>query len=341
MGQQQGALEGMVKTATNFWKNRPVLVTGADGIVGSWLIKQLLQDQAKVIAFIRDYKRQSELFLSGDIRRVKVVDGKLEDFKTIQFTIRRYKADTVFHLGAQTIVGIAQRDPRETFESNIRGTYNVLEACRWHPQLVKRIVVASSDKAYGAHRHLPYTEDMPLQGRFPYEVSKSCTDLLAQSYYHSYGLPLVVVRCGNIYGGGDLNFSRIVPGTIMAFLKRMPPIIRSDGKFVRDYIYVKDVCHAYMLVAEHLESKKLAGHSFNCSDETPMTVLDMVKNVARVMNCTKIKPEVLNQAHGEIRAQYLSATKIRRMLKWRPHYDLTQGLSETVDWYRKLASKSI
>ncbi len=324
----------------DFWNKRPVLVTGADGIVGSWLIKELLNHKANVVAFIRDHNRRSELFLSGDVKRIKVFDGKLEDPAAVEKAVRVHKPDTVFHLGAQTIVGAALKDPIEAFESNIRGSYYVLEACRLNSKIVRRVVVASSDKAYGEHKNLPYTEDMALQGHFPYEVSKSCADLLAQAYYHSYGLPVAVVRCGNIYGGGDLNFSRIVPGTIASFLKNERPIIRSDGKFIRDYIYVKDVCDAYLLVAEHLRSKKLAGHAFNCSDEKPLTVLEIVVAIARAMDRVHLKPKVLDQVFGEIHSQYLSARKIKRLLKWKPRYHLTQGLLETVDWYREFSSRS-
>lgn len=332
-------MEGLVMPV-DFWNKRPVLVTGADGIVGSWLIKELLNHKANVVAFIRDHNRRSELFLSGDVKRIKVFDGKLEDPAAVEKAVRVHKPDTVFHLGAQTIVGAALKDPIEAFESNIRGSYYVLEACRLNSKIVRRVVVASSDKAYGEHKNLPYTEDMALQGHFPYEVSKSCADLLAQAYYHSYGLPVAVVRCGNIYGGGDLNFSRIVPGTIASFLKNERPIIRSDGKFIRDYIYVKDVCDAYLLVAEHLRSKKLAGHAFNCSDEKPLTVLEIVVAIARAMDRVHLKPKVLDQVFGEIHSQYLSARKIKRLLKWKPRYHLTQGLLETVDWYREFSSRS-
>ncbi|MEI7998471.1 MAG: NAD-dependent epimerase/dehydratase family protein [Candidatus Omnitrophota bacterium] len=333
-------MENMVKMTSKFWNKRPVLVTGGDGIVGSWLIKALLQRQAKVIAFIRDHNKNSELFLSGDVKRIKVFDGKLEDFEALKKVIRLHKPDTVIHLGAQAIVGTAQLYPLETFESNIRGTYNLLEACRLNSKIVRRVVVASSDKAYGHHKSLPYTEDMSLQGHFPYEASKTCTDLLAQTYFHSYALPVAVLRCGNIFGGGDLNYSRIVPDTIKSLLMKKSPIIRSDGKFIRDYIYVKDVCIAYLLVAEHLQEKKLAGQAFNCSNEKPLTVLEIVKAITKIMKCEDIKPKILNQAFGEIRSQYLSAKKIRKVLKWQSQYDLTQGLSETIEWYREFLKKS-
>ncbi len=316
-----------------FWKSRPVFVTGSDGIVGSWIIKDLLARKSKVVALVRDHNPRSELFLSQDIKRITVIDGRLQDLPLLSSTLKRYKIDTVFHLGAQAIVGEALRKPLETFESNIRGTAHVLEACRGQKS-VQRIVVASSDKAYGAHKDLPYTENMPLQGKFPYEVSKSCADLLAQSYAHSYALPVAIVRCGNIFGGGDLNASRIVPATIASLLKGTPPLIRSDGKYVRDYIYVKDVCAAYLQVAESLVSKKLSGEAFNCSNEQPLSVLALVKHIAHAMGVRVLKPKILNQAKGEIRAQFLSAAKIRRVLKWRPQYTLAQGLIETIAWYR-------
>jgi len=226
---------------TDFWSQRRVFVTGATGIVGSWLVKDLLAQGAYVVALVRDADPQSELYRSGDIHRISVVSGRLEDFHTLERAINEHEIDTVFHLAAQPIVGVAHRFPLHTFESNIRGSYNLLEACRVHNQFVQRVVIASSDKAYGPQPNLPYTEEMPLQGCHPYEVSKSCTDLIAQSYYYTYGLPVAIARCGNIYGGGDLNWSRIVPGTIRAFLQGERPVIRSDGTYVRDYIYVQRI----------------------------------------------------------------------------------------------------
>ena len=328
----------MVK-GNSFWKERKVLVTGATGLVGAWLVKDLCARGATVVGLIQDQNPQSELYRSGDIQRIIVVNGELENFRDCERVINQNEIDTVFHLGAQTIVGTAQRDPFSTWESNIRGTYNLLEACRLHKNLVKRILVASSDKAYGTKHKLPYTEDMPLEGKFPYEVSKTCTDLLAQAYVHSYGLPVTIVRCGNIFGGGDLNWSRIVPGTIRSFLNKEAPIIRSDGKFVRDYVYVKDISRAYIELAENLVEKNLAGEAFNVSGEAPLRVLDVVAAVQDVMDCKNIKPKILNSASGEIHSQYLSSGKIQKLLKWKPQLKLKDALAETVRWYRDYLSK--
>jgi CDP-glucose 4,6-dehydratase len=317
-----------------FWNQRRVFITGATGFIGSWLVKELLAHGAYVVALVRDTDPQSELYRSGDIRRVSVVNGRLEDFWTLERAINEYEIDTVFHLGAQTIVGTAHRFPLPTFEANIRGTYNLLEACRLHSNMVQRVVIASSDKAYGEQPNLPYTEDMPLNGRHPYEVSKSCADLIAQCYHHTYGLPVAIARCGNVYGGGDLNWSRIVPGTIRSFLRGERPIIRSDGTYVRDYIYVKDVVRAYMRLAECLDDDRVRGEAFNFSTETPLTVLELVQAIQRLMNCEHIEPQILDCAEGEIRAQYLSAAKARSILGWEPQFNLEQGLRETIEWYR-------
>ena len=316
-----------------FWKDRKVLVTGATGIVGSWLVKDLLDASAEVTILVLDANPQSELYRSKDINETSVVNGALEDFWTVERAINQYEIDTVFHLGAQTIVDTAYRFPLPTLESNIRGTYNLLEACRIHKDLVKRIVIASSDKAYGEQTKLPYTEQTPLNGRFPYEVSKSCADLIAQSYFHTYQLPLAIARCGNIYGGGDLNWSRIVPGTIRSFLRGERPAIRSNGKFIRDYIYVKDISRAYMSLAQRLDNKKLWGEAFNFSSESPLSVLELVAIIQKLMKCEHLKPRILDCAKGEIPSQYLSSKKAQKILKWKSEFDFESGLSETIDWY--------
>jgi CDP-glucose 4,6-dehydratase len=316
------------------WPERRVLVTGASGMVGSWLVKELLARGATVVALVRDTDPQSELFRSGDVQRIAVVDGQLEDFWTLERAINEREIDTVFHLGAQTIVGTAQRFPLPTFESNIRGTYNLLEACRIHQGLVRRVVIASSDKAYGEQPTLPYVETLPLQGRYPYEVSKSCADLIAQSYHHSYGLPVAIARCGNVYGGGDLNWSRIVPGTIRVLLHGQSPVIRSDGTYVRDYTYVKDAALAYLALAEGLDHSEVRGEAFNFSGESPISVLELVRIIQRLMDATDLKPDVRNEAQGEIHRQYLSAAKAHADLGWGVKYTLEQGLRETIAWYR-------
>ena len=315
-----------------FWLDRPVLVTGTTGLVGTWLTRQLVEAGADVICFVRDWVPQSELVRSRTLEQVKVVRGDICDRDALERAIGEYETDTVIHLAAQTIVGIANRNPISTFESNIQGTWNLLEACRRSP-LVKSIVVASSDKAYGDQETLPYSEDAPLQGRHPYDVSKSCADLISQTYAHTYSLPVAVTRCGNFYGGGDLNWNRIIPGTIRSVLRGERPIIRSDGRFVRDYFYVEDGAAAYMLLAEQLHRRpELRGQAFNFSNEIEVTVLDLVNRILRAMR-SDLKPVVLNEASNEIRRQFLSAARARQTLNWAPQFTLEEGLERTIGWY--------
>jgi CDP-glucose 4,6-dehydratase len=325
----------VVSTGGDFWHERRVFVTGATGIVGSWLVRELLASGAHVAVLVRDADPQSELLRSGDLSRCTVFNGTVEDLWTLERAISLHEAEYVFHLAAQTIVGVAHRNPFTTFETNVRGTYNLLEACRIHASLVRGVIVASSDKAYGEVDALPYVETMPLRGRHPYEVSKSCTDLIASSYCHSYGVPVVIARCGNIYGGGDLNWSRIVPGTIRSLMRGERPTLRSDGTFRRDYIYVKDVARAYMLLGERASDPSVRGEAFNFSDESPLSVLDIV-NAIRELMASDLEPDVRNVAQGEIRDQYLSAAKARETLRWHAAYDLETGLRETIAWYRSL-----
>lgn len=316
------------------WRERRVFVTGGTGFAGSWLTRDLVNRGAYVVCLIRDWDPRSELIRCGAVNRVTVVSGSLEDYRTVERAINEHEVDTVIHLGAQTIVGTARRDPLSTFEANIRGTYHVLEACRVHCQLIKSIVVASSDKAYGETDVLPYTEAMPVNGRHPYDVSKSCTDLIAMSYARTYGLPVTVARCGNIYGGGDLNWSRIVPSTIRSILHGHRPIIRSDGTYTRDYVYVQDIVEAYLLLAERAADGDMRGEAFNFSPERAVTVFEIVDRVRAAMGREDLEPIVLNEAVAEIRDQYLDAGKAKSRLAWAPRYSLEDGLAETVDWYR-------
>lgn len=317
----------------SFWENRNVFVTGASGLLGSWLVDALLADRANVVCLVRDWVPNSRLFVSETIQRTQVVRGDLEDYSLVLRAINEYEVDSVFHLGAQTIVGTAARSALSTFESNIRGTWNLLEACRHCERLVERVVVASSDKAYGAHERLPYTEDAPLQGRFPYDVSKSCSDLIAMSYFHTYALPVTVTRCGNLYGGGDLNFNRLIPGTIRSALRDESPIIRSDGSYVRDYFYVQDAVEAYLRLAERLPDESFVGEAFNFGNEEPLEVLDVVRAVLRVLGKDALEPTILNEASTEIRAQYLDCAKSREQLGWKASFSLEDGLRETIPWY--------
>jgi CDP-glucose 4,6-dehydratase len=316
------------------WSGRRVLVTGASGFVGSWLIKALIQRQAHVVVLIRDADPQSELLRAGIIRHTTVVNGELENYESVRRAINEHEVDTVFHLGAQAIVGAALRDPLPTFEANIRGTYHVLEAARVHAGLVRSVVIASSDKAYGDTDDLPYKETHPLVGRHPYDVSKSCTDLLASSYFHTYRLPIAIARCGNIYGGGDLNWTRIVPGTIRSLLRRERPVLRSDGTMVRDYIFAEDAVDAYLTLALQIDRPDVTGHAFNFSTESYVTVRAIVESIRQVMNVRDLEPIVLDQASGEIRAQSLCSAKAHTLLGWSARHDLSAGLRKTVAWYQ-------
>ncbi len=319
----------------DFWINKNVFVTGASGVLGYWLTRALVQAKANVVTLLRDPDPHSALISSKLIDKTRVVQGELEDYASLERAINEHEIDTVFHLGAQTIVGTALRNPLPTFESNIRGTYNLLEACRQHQTLVKRIVVASSDKAYGSSLVLPYTEDMPLKGQHPYDVSKSCTDLLSYTYYHTYGLPVVVARCGNLYGGGDLNWSRLIPGTIRNYHCKVAPVIRSDGTFTRDYLYVEDAVYAYLLLASNAHLDNISGQAFNFGPNIPYSVLHIVEALQRLMNCSELPPQILNEAKDEIRDQSLDSAKAKQLLGWQPLFTLEEGLERTIRWYSK------
>ncbi len=325
-------MEGVAMS--EFWRGRRVLVTGGTGMIGSWLVKELLQEKAMPVLLIHDADPQSELYRSKDVDKCCIVNGALEDYWTVERAVNEHEIATVIHLGAQTIVGTAYRSPLPTFEANIRGTYNVMEACRVHAKVVKEVVVASSDKAYGTQKQLPYTEEMSLIGRQPYEVSKSCADLIAQSYFHTYQTPVAIARCGNIYGGGDLNWNRIVPGTIRSLLQKEQPEIRSDGGYVRDYIFVKDIARAYMQLAEQLANDGVRGEAFNFSTESPLTVLELVRSIQKSLKMEDVGVRILNQAEGEIHSQSLSAGKAKKILGWSANFDLHRGLNETIDWYK-------
>jgi len=319
------------------WRDRPVFLTGATGLLGGWLTHRLLDQGADVVCLVRDWIPQCEFVRARLADKVKVVRGDVRDRELIERILAEYEIRSVFHLAAQTIVGIANQNPISTLDSNIRGTWNLLEACRRSPK-VEAIVVASSDKAYGEQKVLPYTEDCPLQGRHPYDVSKSCADLIAQSYAATFSLPVAVTRCGNFYGGGDLNWNRIVPGTIRSVLRGQLPVIRSDGTFVRDYFYAVDAAAAYMLLAERLAANPaVRGLAFNFSNEIQVTVHELVNRILEEMG-SSFRPEIRNDVSHEIRRQYLSAERARRMLDWKPLFTLQEGLRETIRWYRDFLS---
>jgi CDP-glucose 4,6-dehydratase len=292
----------------------------------------LCEKEANVIGLIRDLVPKSNLNWSGFSDKIVSVRGEIEDYFLLERTINEYEIDTVFHLAAQTIVTIANRSPISTFKANIEGTWNLLEACRRAP-LVKRIIVASSDKAYGDQETLPYDEETPLEGRHPYDVSKSCADLICRSYYETYELPVCVTRCGNFYGGGDLNFNRIVPGTIRSIIKKERPIIRSDGTYLRDYFYIRDGAESYMLLAKKMDNRNIHGEAFNFSTEHPNSVLEIVNRIIELME-SNLEPKILNSVTNEIRDQYLSAQKAKDLLDWHPMFTLDVGLKETIKWYQ-------
>ncbi|MGH9802580.1 MAG: GDP-mannose 4,6-dehydratase [Blastocatellia bacterium] len=319
----------------NFWNRRNVFVTGATGLLGSWMTEELLNRGANVTCLIRDWVPESRLVNSGAVARINAVRGELEDYKLLARALNEYEIDSIFHLGAQTIVGTALRAPLSTFEANIRGTWNLMEACRVNSKLVERVVVASSDKAYGEQEQLPYTEDAALNSKYPYDVSKSCSEFIALSYFHTYQTPVAITRCGNLYGGGDLNFNRLIPGTIRSVLRDEAPIIRSDGQFIRDYFYVRDAVEAYLTLAERLPDERFKGEAFNFSTETPASVLELVDQILKLTGKTHLVPKVMNEASREIPKQYLSCDKAKKLLNWQSGYALDEGLRATIDWYEQ------
>lgn len=326
------------------FQGKRVLVTGCAGFLGSWLSKMLVERGALVTGIDREYKENA---LIHDVRHAaKLIDGNVEDFELLLKTVRDEKIEFIYHLAAQSIVGIAARDPVGTFKSNIEGTWNVLEVARLLGQTadvedryLRGIILASSDKAYGDQEVLPYLEDAPMQGRFPYDVSKSCADLIARSYHATYKVPVCVTRCGNLYGSGDLNMSRIVPDTLTHVLQGKPVRIRSNGTPIRDYLYVKDAANAYLLLSQKMwTDATIYGEAFNISNELPMSVIDVVNKILTVTERPDLEPIIEGTARGEIHEQFLDAGKIRRVIGWKPEYDIESGLRETVDWYRKLAA---
>lgn len=318
-----------------FWQNRNVFVTGATGLLGSWMVEALIGKGANVTCLVRDWVPGSKLISSGVINRTNLVHGELENYDLLVRALNEYEIDTVFHLAAQTIVGTASRSAISTFEANIRGTWNLFEACRVNSKLIERILFASSDKAYGSHENLPYTEDMALQGRYPYDVSKSCADLIAQSYFHSYRMPITITRCVNLFGGGDLSFNRLVPGTIVSALRDESPLIRSNGKFIRDYFYVLNAVDGYLKLAEKMPDDAINGQAFNFGYGKPVSVLELVDEILAIMGKSALEPVILNEAGNEILKQYLDCSKAQKTLGWKPQYSREDGLRETINWYRQ------
>jgi CDP-glucose 4,6-dehydratase len=317
---------------SNFWRDRPVLVTGCTGVLGAWLTLALTERGADVVGLVRDWVPQSQLVLSGTYERVKIVRGDVADYALLERTLAEYEIETVFHLAAQTIVTIANRNPLSTFETNIKGTWLLLEAAR-RGDTVRRMVIASSDKAYGSHAQLPYTEDAPLLACHPYDASKACAEMLARTYAATYNLPVAITRCANLYGGGDLNWNRIVPGTMRSLIYGERPVIRSDGSLVRDYLYVQDAVMGYLKLARALDDPAFKGEAFNFGMDNPQSVLEIVQAIIDISDHPDLAPIVLGQAPNEIQAQYLSSAKAARRLDWTPAHTLAEALRQTMAWY--------
>jgi CDP-glucose 4,6-dehydratase len=320
---------------SNFWEGRSVFVTGAGGFVASWLAHRLAELGAQVTVVLRDEPMLSNFRVLRLGERLNMVRGSITDEGLVDRILNEYEVDSCFHLAAQAIVGIANRSPISTFESNIKGTWCVLEACRVS-KTVERVVVASSDKAYGSQPVLPYTEDMALLGVNPYDASKACTDILARSYQRTFDMPLAIARCANIYGGGDLNFSRLIPGSIRSALAGERPIIRSDGTPVREYLYVDDAVTAYLTLGEHARDKRVCGNAFNFGTDYPISAMDLVRRILMIAGAANLEPDVRGTGRlvGEIDRQYLNSELAQRTLGWRPAIRLEEGLGRTVAWYR-------
>ena len=316
---------------TGFWQGRNVLVTGAGGFLASWICKALLEGQASVVGIVRDSADDFFQAIHGIRDDTNLIFGSITDYGLVERVFNEYEIDTCFHLAAQALVVAANRAPLSTFESNIRGTWSVLEAAR-RCQTVPHVVVASSDKAYGDQKELPYTEDSELAGRYPYDASKVCADVLAHSYAVTYALPVAVTRCANIYGGGDLNWSRIIPGTVRSVLRNERPIIRSDGTMERDYIYISDAVDAYMVLGQRAAEDGVRGQAYNFGSAQAISVLDLVEKILAITE-SKLKPRILGTATGEIDRQFLDSSKARRVLGWEPTFSLEEGLSSTISWY--------
>lgn len=317
----------------SYWQDRRVFITGCTGFLGSRLTSRLIAAGADVIGLVRDQVPRSEFVRTGLIDAVTVVEGEVTNYELLERILAEYEVETIYHLAAQTIVGIANRTPLSTFETNVRGTWILLEAARRN-STVNSIVVASSYHAYGEQAKLPYREDSPLGACHPYDVSKSCTDLIARAYAKTYGLPIVVTRFANLFGGGDLNWNRLVPGTIRSVLRGEPPIIRSNGTFSRDYLFIEDAADAYLGLAQQVHRPDICGQAFNFGLDQPTTVLEMVETIVRLSSYPELKPIILNEARNEVVDKFLTSEKARQVLEWQPKHSLEDGLRKSITWYR-------
>ena len=333
-------MENLVTEPSDKLLGLNVLVTGGTGVIGFWLLKKLITLKLNTTVLLWDHANNREPELNELLESTYNIHGSLTDIKLLNSLIEKQNINIVFHLGAQAIVEKGLADPFTTFESNIRGTYNLLEACRTHNQTIKSIVVASSDKAYGTHSQLPYTESTSMNGIYPYEVSKSCTDLLARSYALTYNLPVSIARCGNVYGGGDLNWNRIIPGTIKNLINNQNPIIRSDGSHLRDYIYVQDIVDGYISLGSATISDLPNGEAFNFGNNNTISVIDLVTAISKSMDKMHLTPDITNTAIGEIHSQYLDSSKAKQVLNWEPAFSLEDGLEQTIKWYTEFFAKA-
>jgi len=322
----------MTNKDENFWHNKKIFVTGGTGFIGAYLVKGLVDNMAEVYCLAQELPKYSNFKAWELDKKTNLIFGTILDYNLINTSLQKYNVDSVFHLAAQPLVQIALKNPYETIQTNVIGTLNILEASR--VKGIERIVVASSDKAYGSQENLPYEEHFPLRGEYPYDVSKSCTDLIAQSYGKTYGMPVVVTRFSNVYGGGDLNFDRIVPETIKHLLFDEPILIRSNGQFVREFFYVQDAANAYLTLAENLGKLGLKGEAFNFGTDTPIKILELVKKIRNISGKENIEIKILDNAKAEIKDQFLSSERARKILNWEPKYDLNLGLKETYEWYK-------
>ncbi len=322
-----------------FWINKKVLITGFEGFLGSNLTKTLISLRAKIYGLDIRVKRNETILTKADYRKITVIKGSVTNYKLVERIINKNKINVIFHLAAEAIVGKSYANPLGAFSTNITGTWNILQVCR-NSASIQLVIIASSDKAYGSHKKLPYSEDAPLQGNHPYDVSKSCADLIANTYSHTYGLPVAITRCGNIYGPGDFNFSRLIPDAFKSLILNKVLKIRSDGSYVRDYIYIDDIVDGYIKIAELFKKKKLSGESFNLSDERPMSVIKLLNEINKLgFYCKKLRYKILNTAEYEIKKQYLSSVKANSILSWKPGYRLEVGLRKTAKWYMEYFNK--
>ena len=338
MGEWRRFLENMdVKNRIFSWKNRNVLVTGGNGFIGSHLVNKLVEKEANVIVLVRDLMNNAIYNYFNIESKIIQVQGDLSNYSIIERVLNEYSINSCFHLAAQALVQIANRSPLSTFESNIKGTWNLLEACR-NSKTIERIIIASSDKAYGIQRKLPYTEESPLLGTFPYDVSKAAADMLSTSYFVTYGLPIAITRNANTYGGGELNFSRIIPHAIRSILLGEEVIIRSDGSPERDYMYIKDAVNGYIILSENIDREDVKGNVFNFGTGEPISVFNLLNKISYLSGKPDIKPKILGKAKNEIDRQYLAINKAKKRLNWKPQYTIEEGLKETILWYKNYFS---